>query len=133
MRTEERRADHADRLARYVRLVHDEDILGTFNSTPDDLLVAVGAGLAVAAMEGAFDSTAWTARTMYGIPRDAVELLAAAYLATVMPYTAAAFLARPTEGDILEVRRWLRARGIDARVDPPLVVQAAVAARGASG
>lgn len=107
------------RRAAYLRMVRDGDILQTFKATPDDDLVQFGAGLAVEAFEGRYDSARWQAREFYGIPEDAADLAAAAYLATVTPTMGAVIMQRPTEGSIREIRAWLRSHGIDTAVAPP--------------
>jgi len=112
----------------YLRRVHEEDILLTFKNTPDDLLIEVGAGLAVAAYEGQYENVTYAAQTFYGLRRDDLDLLAAAYLATVLPNMGRVILSRPNEGTVLAVRSFLRQHGIDALVEPPRLVRDAEAA-----
>jgi hypothetical protein len=102
-----------DRRAAYVSLLRQEDILRTFVSTPDDVLIALGAHYALAAYQGTYEREAYIAVTQYRIPEDAVELLAAAYLVMVLPALANVVLGRPNEGTVLAARGLVRRHGID--------------------
>jgi hypothetical protein len=112
----------------YLRVVRADDVLLTFRNTPDDLLIEIGAGLAVAAFEGEYERVAYAAKTFYGIRRDALDLLASTYLATVTPNMGRVILARPNEATVLAVRSFLRQHGIDARAERPRVAREAEAA-----
>ncbi|MDI9890564.1 hypothetical protein [Microbacterium sp. IEGM 1404] len=99
------------RRAAYLAAVAREDASGTFASTDPDLLLDLGAGLAVQAFEGQYGAAVAQAVNGYGIPREALDLLAAAYLAEVAPVMAAAILAQPNEGSAKAIRGWLRRSG----------------------
>lgn len=95
----------------FLALVRDEDILHSLDGVPDDTLVAVGLGLALEAYEGRWNGTRDLAAARFGIPRDVVELLAAAALTSLLPTMGALVLARPNEATLGELRAWLATHG----------------------
>lgn len=98
----------------FLTLVRDEDIMHTLDTVDDATLVSIGTGLAVEAFEGRWNGTRDLAATRFGIPRDVVELLAAAALTALTPNMGALVLARPNEATLAEVRTWLASHGFKA-------------------
>lgn len=105
------------RRAEFLTLLYDEDILQTFRATDPDLLVDIARGLIVELVEGRYESAKFAAR-LYGIPGDALDLLAAVGLTVYAPHTAAALLTRANEGSVIAIRRALRAAGFDLVREP---------------
>lgn len=98
----------------FLTLVRNEDIMHTLDTIDDDTLVSVGTGLAVEAFEGRWIGTRELAAARFGIPCDAIELLAAAALTALTPTMGALVLARPNEATLAEIRAWLKSHGFKA-------------------
>ncbi len=103
----------------FLRLIRDADITHELDGVTDDNLVAVGAGLAVAAFEGRWAVTRNAAVEHFAIPGDVIELVAAAALAALTPTMGAFVLARPNEATLDELRTWLAAQGYKATLTYP--------------
>lgn len=71
-------------------------------------------GLALEAFEGRWTGTRDLAVARFNIPRDTVELIAAAALTTLTPAMGALVLVRPSEASRAEVRAWLKSHGYRA-------------------